>query len=62
MRIKLSNEQVKAIYESRIKRIAYENWKQADCPDGRDLEFWFDAEKQYKDEMLKFYGNEIVIG
>jgi hypothetical protein len=29
-----------------ISKIAYHLWRQADCPSGRDLEFWIQAEQQ----------------
>ena len=31
----------------RIARIAQKKWKKAGRPEGRDLEFWLEAEKEY---------------
>ena len=50
--------------DNKIKEIAYSLWESNGCPQGKDLEFWLDAEKMYeknekpaiKNVMLKVNG------
>jgi hypothetical protein len=37
----------------RTKARAHQLWEQAGKPQGRDEHFWFEAERQLKDEQLK---------
>jgi hypothetical protein len=30
-----------------VQELAYYKWEQAGCPDGRDLEFWLEAEEEF---------------
>ncbi len=34
------------VSQERIARRAYELWESSGCPDGREQEFWFEAERQ----------------
>lgn len=56
MRHVLSPDRVKAIYESKIRKLAHTKWEEAGKPEGRDLEFWFAAEKEQHEKDMRFYG------
>jgi hypothetical protein len=34
----------------KTRKLAYSLWQKAGCPDGRDEEFWLQAEKQIKQD------------
>ena len=55
-RIKLSDERVKEIRESRIKKIAFLKWVNEGQPNDKDMEIWLEAEKEYEQGMLNFCG------
>jgi hypothetical protein len=56
MRRRLSPERVKQIYELKIRRLAQIKWEEAGKPEGRDLEFWFSAEKKQHEKDIHFGG------
>ncbi len=35
-------------YQSEIARVAYQLWEEHGKPVGRDLEFWLEAERQFR--------------
>ena len=39
-------------YERRVRQYATDLWEQAGRPHGRDLEFWFEAERLVKHRRL----------
>lgn len=42
-----------AIAEDEIRKKAHELWEAAGKPQGRDEEFWFEAERQLQEELVK---------
>lgn len=46
MNSNISNAIKLLIYES-IKKSAYYKWLEAGCPNGKDIDFWLEAEKNY---------------
>ena len=42
--------------KSYIEKRAYLLWEEADCPGDRDLEFWFQAERECRSVMVYFDG------
>ena len=53
---RLSPEYIRRIYESKIRNLAQAKWEEAGKPEGRDLEFWFAAEKEQREKDMRFYG------
>lgn len=47
-------------HQSKIEEKAYYLWENAGYPQGRDLEFWTLAEKQYKEEHLEMITSPTV--
>ena len=56
MRHILPPEKVKAIYESKIRKLAQIRWEEAGKPEGRDLEFWLSAERDQHEKDMLFGG------
>lgn len=56
MRQVLSTDRVKSIYEFKIRKLAQIKWEAAGKPEGRDLEFWFAAEKEQHEKDMRFSG------
>jgi hypothetical protein len=52
MREILSPERVMEIYEAKIRILAKNKWMLANCPENRDWEFWFEAEKEYNNRYF----------
>ena len=54
----MAQQTLKEERHKRIQRIAHSYWEKAGCPEGKDLEFWLDAEKKVDehDESVKKYG------
>lgn len=44
--LELTPEELAACKEA-VKRLAYINWRNAACPEGRDLDFWLSAEREW---------------
>jgi len=45
-----TNSRTTVLTHDVIATRAYELWLNAGCADGRDLEFWFEAERQLQDD------------
>jgi len=48
-----SGKVVKLLLEDRVRRRAFELWKQHGRPEGRDVEFWLQAEQELRAYMDK---------
>lgn len=48
--VPLSTDEEEISFEERIARRAYELWQQEGCPEGRETNFWQEAERQLKVE------------
>lgn len=59
MREFLSPDQVKEVYEARVRKLAYAKWEEAGKPEGRDIEFWYAGEKHLC-EKIKSYADPLA--